>query len=164
MGSNFCCFPSSGFSKKNSDDKNGSLTASMLECMKPRCLLATSKIKKQSHRQENQQKHQQQLRKNNCEVLTLEEWILSSPGFNVPKQCPSNRVHPSFEGDHEDLVPESRDNISLEISMKIDEGEKGKLENSSVGRNQSGKMKKKVSFRSPEVAEIFILYPQQTYS
>ncbi|CAA3032490.1 Hypothetical predicted protein [Olea europaea subsp. europaea] len=74
-------------------------------------------------------------------------------------------IHPSFERDHEDLVPESRDRefITSQKSMKVDEGEKGQPENSSLRRNQNGKMKKRVSFRSPEVAEIFILYPQQTY-
>ncbi|KAL2495870.1 uncharacterized protein Fot_39787 [Forsythia ovata] len=108
MGSNFCGFryaSSNGLSKQNSDDKNGGITASVLEFMKPRCLWAASKIKKkQSHRHESQPKQQKQQLMNTCKVLTLEEWILSSPGFNVSKQSSSNRIHPSFGGDdHEDL-------------------------------------------------------------
>ncbi|KAL2476073.1 65-kDa microtubule-associated protein 1 [Abeliophyllum distichum] len=101
--------PSNGLSKKNSDDKNGGLTASVLEFMKPRCLWAASKIKKkQSHRHESQPKQQKQMLMNT-------------------------------------LPNKSGENFAVEISMKIEEGEKGQLKNSSLCRNQSGKMKKKDS-------------------
>ncbi|KAL2483727.1 uncharacterized protein Fot_45171 [Forsythia ovata] len=145
------------------DLRNTSLKGSLMKFMKPIRLWAAMKIRKnQFHGQENQQ----QLLKNTCKVVTLEDWILSSPGFSTSssggnlhesKQS-SNRIHPSVDGEYEKIVPNSRASFSVEI----DKDEKGQSENTSLRRNKSRKLKKKVSFRNPEVADIFLLESPET--
>ncbi|KAL2466958.1 Vta1 domain-containing protein [Abeliophyllum distichum] len=124
--------------------RDTSLKGSLMKFMKPRQLWAAMKIrKKQFHGQENQQ----QLLKNTCKVVTLEEWILSSPGFStstnegnllVSKQS-SNRIHPSVDGEYENIVPNSRASSCVEI----DKDERGQSANTSLCRNKSRKLKKK---------------------
>ncbi|CAI9755035.1 unnamed protein product [Fraxinus pennsylvanica] len=144
-----------------------SLKGSLMKFMKPIRLWDAMKIrKKQFHGQENQQ----QLVKNTCKVVTLEDWILSSPSFSnssnggdlhVSKQS-SNRIHPSFDGEYEDFVPNSRTSFPVVTPMEIEKSEKGQSENTSLRRNETGKLKKKVSFRNPEVADVFLLESPQT--
>lgn len=143
------------------------LKGSLMKFMKPIRLWTAMKIrKKQFPGQENQQ----QLLKNICKVVTLEDWILSSPGFNnstgggdlhVSKQS-SNRIHLSFDEEHEDFVTNSRTSFPVVTPIEIEKSEKGQSENTSLCRNESRKLKKKVSFRNPEVADIFLLQSPQT--
>ncbi|CAK9163891.1 unnamed protein product [Ilex paraguariensis] len=104
--------------------------------------------------------------------LSLTEWLVASPGFN--KGCSTNgsieynigggvvefpgRVYPSRHGDFEVLAASSghRESFSVDRPMilKVDRGE---MEDTSFSRSQSGKIKKRVRFKLPEVADIFIL-------
>lgn len=174
MGANFCGFrrrpsPNKSSEKDSENENSCGLTASVMKCMKPRSLRAAMKVqKRQFHVQEKQEL---QPYKNNCKVLTLEDWFISSPGFNrtdyhtnisggempAHKQS-SKKIHPSFDGDlKQEFFPKSGENISVEISMRTgDESKNGHAESQSA-RTKSGKMKKKVSFRSPEVADIFVM-------
>ncbi|KAL2245270.1 UNVERIFIED_CONTAM: hypothetical protein Sindi_2795200 [Sesamum indicum] len=155
MGSDFCVsrrsFTSSRPSKNNPDNESCGLRASLMRLMKPRSLLrAIMKIRKMKEKQELP------LYKNNYKVLTLEDWIISSPAgdyitvsgagdetLHAPKQ-PSRKIHPSFDGV-----------LREEISVNANEAENGQ---SSFSRTRSGKgKKKKVSFTSPEVTDIFML-------
>ncbi|KAG8386079.1 hypothetical protein BUALT_Bualt03G0111600 [Buddleja alternifolia] len=146
-------------SKQDAANEKCGLT--VMKFMKPRSLWTALKVRKiQFHRQEKQE--MQLMYKNNCKVLTLQDWIESSLDFDqtnynnvnggdmlVPKQS-SRRIHPSLGGNLEkEFLPKYVD--------KTEEAENGELEKSSFCRTKSGKMKKKVSFRSPEVADIFLL-------
>ncbi|CAL5402713.1 unnamed protein product [Camellia sinensis] len=127
------------FAKQDSDDQHGGFTVSIAKFIRPTCMWRS---KKNKITQLHQQEKQQQLLKN-VNQFTLEDWLLASPGlnnggdFHVFKQF-SNRVHPSLG--EEDLMIKSRS-----------------MESSSLSRSQSGKRKKKVSFRLPEVADIIII-------
>lgn len=115
---------------------------------------------------------QEQASKNNFtsnKVLTLEDLILSSPAFNeggfhgsdhshALKQSSNRRVHPSFDAEikQEKVLIESKESFSVEIAMKTEEGGHRQSNSSTFHRSRSGKLKK-VSFRSPEVTDIFIL-------
>ncbi|KAH6768052.1 hypothetical protein C2S51_013388 [Perilla frutescens var. frutescens] len=101
-------------------------------------------------------------------IITLEDLIVSSPGagFNiihtgggggaetppVHKQSSSRKIHPSSDGDLKQslLLP-----ISAEFNLPsaVESGS-----SSSLSRTKSGKARKKVSFRSPEVADVFLLH------
>ena len=113
-----------------------------------------------------------------CNLATLEEWLLSSPGMkpadsitggelHVFKQLSKHRVHPSSSRVHAELItPSPRDRIiSLE---RIDEGDhhgggEETLEvGSSVGRSKSGQLGRKVTFRWPEADVIVFYSPEGT--
>ncbi|KAK4439752.1 hypothetical protein Salat_0310100 [Sesamum alatum] len=147
-------FTSSRPSKKDADNESCRLRASLMRFMKPRSLWAIMKIRKR------QEKHELPLYMNNYKVLTLEDWIMSSPAgdhidisgageetSHAPKQS-SRKIHPSFDGV-----------LREEISVNTDDGQS---ENTSFSRTTSGKGKKKVSFTSPEVTDIFMLDSPET--
>lgn len=77
-------------------------------------------------------------------VITLEDLIVSSPALNMsesPMQKQSSRkIHPSFDGELKQL--------NLPIST---------TNQPKKGQSKSSKSKK-VSFRSPEVADVFVLH------
>lgn len=90
---------------------------------------------------------------------TLEDWLLdSSPALNrshasgewqVLKHSSNKRVHPSSV--------DPRDSFSKERLLEVDEDGKGsEVTSSTFKRRQSGKVKKKVSFRSPKKDDIII--------
>ncbi|KAK4714948.1 hypothetical protein R3W88_020855 [Solanum pinnatisectum] len=141
-----------------------------------KCLWISMKKKKRqnhSHQRENQHHHNQK-KKNKFlkdttnssknDFVTLEECILASPGFN--KQS-SNKVYPSLGGLLLSYNNSSTNNVEVISYQKNDscsnsevmEGIKDQREDncSSICRSQSGKLKKKVSFRYPEVSDVFIL-------
>ncbi|KAL0406964.1 UNVERIFIED_CONTAM: hypothetical protein Slati_4010300 [Sesamum latifolium] len=168
MGSNFCCLLKTDSPirspKPKSDNKNRRWIASAMKYINPKSLLTAMKTRKaQLHRLEDL-KQEMEVCKNTSKTLTLEDFIISSPGFNktdcsggehlhVPKQS-SRRIHPSFPGDgKEEALPTS---LCTEILMETDTG-KGQLLSSSFSRTKSEKLKKKVWFRSPEVADVFVL-------
>ncbi|KAL9160011.1 hypothetical protein ABFS82_08G172200 [Erythranthe guttata] len=122
-----------------------------------RSLLTAMKTRKQQICPQETNQEMLQVCKNNntCSIKglssTLEDLITSSPGFNmgesnnllhVPRQS-SKRIHPSFDGDCK----------LSQVEMLMKETRNGESKKSLENR----KMKKKVSFRSPEVAEIFVL-------
>ncbi|CAK9183367.1 unnamed protein product [Ilex paraguariensis] len=149
------------------------LRAAIVEFLKRRCLWTPIKKKKTCRQLQRPEKHQHQhqlLKYTN--QITLQEWLVASPGFN--KGCSTNgsieynigggvvefpgRVYPSRHGDFEVLAASSghRESFSVDRSMilKVDRGE---MEDTSFSRSQSGKIKKRVRFKLPEVADIFIL-------
>ncbi|KAL3742246.1 hypothetical protein ACJRO7_017690 [Eucalyptus globulus] len=118
--------------------------------------------------------------------LTLREWILSSPGKEP--ECISGhepfvfsptfrRVFPSPPEVDETSISmtampcKARDSFSLERPLKIsgeddreEEREEGAVSSVSICRTESGRTKKKVSFRLPEEADIIIFYsPRDEY-
>ncbi|KAL2247660.1 UNVERIFIED_CONTAM: hypothetical protein Sindi_2618300 [Sesamum indicum] len=168
MGSNFCCLLKTDSPirspKRKSDNKKSRWTESAMKFINPKSLLTAMKTRKpQLHRLEDL-KHEMVVCNYTSKMLTLEDFIISSPGFNktdcggsehlyVPKQS-SRRIHPSFPGDSkEGALPTS---LSTEILMET-EGGNGRLLSSSFSRTKSEKLKKKVRFRSPEVADVFML-------
>lgn len=124
-------------------DQNSVLASSIINFMKPRCLWTD----------EEKEQHQQQPA-NEAKLRTLEEWLLASPSLNknsssggeyyVFKQLsPNIHFHQSLYVDKADYVSDSLHQV-----------EKEELSTSS----QSGKTKKRVSFKLPEEADIFIFY------
>ncbi|CAI9787804.1 unnamed protein product [Fraxinus pennsylvanica] len=199
------------------DDENGSLKPLAMNFIKAKRLWAATKIsRRQFHGQEKQQQQEERSKNTSkchpipptSKVVTLEEWILSSPGpnrsytsggdlhdsglkgslmkFMKPRRSWAAmkigkkqfhgqeyqqqllkiplRVHPSFDGEHEDFEPNSKASFPVETPMEINKSEKGQLENTSLCTNESGKMKKIVSFRNPVVADVFLLVSPQTNS
>lgn len=138
----------------------------IMKFAKPRSLWEAMKVEKVHFLPQETQANQLQKIHNNGDeqALTLEDWIMSSPGFNktnysdiinissmggeqlnAHKQS-SRKIHPSFDGDdlmikQDQLLPDEEGGINTRL----------------FSRTKSGKMKKKVSFRSPEVADIFVL-------
>ncbi|GFZ07395.1 hypothetical protein Acr_19g0003320 [Actinidia rufa] len=152
MGAAICGFGQMSPKRLPNDQSNG-LKASIMEFLGPKCLWREKKKITQLHHQEKQQK----LLKDTS-FLTLEEWLLASPGpnngytnggdFCAFKQS-SKRVHPSLPKEEEEQVSsKSRERVSVEREAEV--------EDSSLCRSQSGKKKKKVSFRLPEVADIIV--------
>lgn len=100
-------------------------------------------------------------------VATLEEWILASPGPNDLKDC---RQSLSSSSSHKKVYPSSSssslsrgrltvEGVVINGADRVEEAEDyfHSETTSFTSGLQSGKMKKKVSFRLPEVADIFIL-------
>lgn len=124
----------------------------------------------EKHRKMHQNQQQYHQLKTVKEVVTLEECFLASPGkadycfctnrgdYYVLKQL-SNKICPSLSGDCADFVTESKDSVSLEKLFKMEEVlDSGEKDFSSVSRTQSGKEKKRVSFKLPEDSDIIIFY------
>lgn len=133
--------------KKYLSDQNSVLASSIINFMKPRCLWTD---------EENKQ-HQPV---NEAKLRTLEEWLLASPSLNKNSSSggeyyvfknfsPKVHFHRSLYADKADYTSNS-----LEGLLKLDEVEKEELRASS----QSGKTKKRVRFKLPEEADIFIFY------
>ncbi|KAK8705995.1 hypothetical protein V6N13_049577 [Hibiscus sabdariffa] len=111
-----------------------------------------------------QEKEQQQ--QNKGKELTLEDWLIASPGlqkmkgtssrgeYHVFKHHSSKRVFPSFV---EENPNSSRGSSSKARRSLKDVGTEDIIE-VSLSMNQSGKSKKRVSFRLPEEADIFIFH------
>lgn len=122
-----------------------------------------------SHQRENHHHHQKKNKflkdatsSNKNNFVTLEEWILASPGSN--KQS-SNKVYPSLgrllsynnsstTNNIEVITYQKNNSCTSEVEGIRDQREDNY---SSICRSQSGKLKKKVSFSLPEVADVFIL-------
>lgn len=126
-------------------------STSIFEFMKPKCssLWDTKKNKKR----------QLSPRPQPPEKLTLQEWILNSPSLN--------RIYPSFEESVEATAYklQPRERFSLErMKMEVDDDEELEEDADIMScKSQSGKRKKKVSFRLPEVADIFVLDSEDGY-
>ncbi|KAM3222905.1 hypothetical protein P3L10_022175 [Capsicum annuum] len=122
-----------------------------------KCLWASMKKRKR-------QIHSHHLKDGKDEIVTLEEWILASP--SIDKQSSSNKVYPSLGGllsynnstnNNVEVITYQKNNSYVsEVEGTRDQRED---KDSSICRSQSGKLKKKVSFRLPEVVDVFILDP-----
>lgn len=149
------------------------LSASIFEFIKPRC---SSREKKRPLATPHQQEKIQPILKS-MNRPTLQDWIMSSPSLNVQL---SGRVHPSYE--EESVHPAYEEGGIVEVTAPIllpidslclerlklkanDDGDnKQAEEDSSIITRQSGVQgKKKVSFRLPEVADIFFMDSADSY-
>lgn len=116
--------------------------------------------------------------------LTLEEWLLQSPSVN--KSGIYNDEHCGYKNHYvarkNAYFADSREhscslekllnganhatfsmdgNISLENLLKDENIDVKEMEFGLLTRSQSSKMRKRVSFRLPEVSDIIILYPPE---
>ncbi|OMO76851.1 hypothetical protein CCACVL1_15310 [Corchorus capsularis] len=144
----------------NINVRSSSHRSSIIEAIKPECL-KKKKLKK------NKQLPEKRITK--ARMLTLEDWLLASPGpaglqqdsFNggelhVFKQI-SRKVHPSSVNEAARPLFTPAESFSMDFSS-------GDVSGSSFSRSQSGKLRKKVSFRLPEESDIVIFYsPLQTF-
>lgn len=95
--------------------------------------------------------------------LTLEDWLLASPGpARMKPDCLnggelyvfkhfSTKVHLSSSRAPQAVLFTPTDSFFVDLSS-------GDASCSSFSRSQSGKLKKKVSFRLPEEADIVVFY------
>lgn len=148
-----------GSSKR--DEKRNGIKASVMKFMKARSLWpAAIKVKKTQPPYDHENDTMV-----SSKVLTLEDLIMSSPAFN------SNWIHPSFDDGQvklEELLYNFTESLSLDVEMKDGEAAHvGKLETSSSFRAETmkgGRMKKRVSFRSPVIADVFVLSSPAIYT
>ncbi|CAK9165487.1 unnamed protein product [Ilex paraguariensis] len=145
--------------KQHCEDRHVGLMASIVKFVKWKSLwTAIRKKRKQSYGQEKQHQPVKYTNK-----VTLAEWILASPGFS--NGCTSGseysglnqfsgRVYPSVEEDCECFTIKPRETSPVDRPTRVDGGE---MMGFSLSQSGSGKTKKKVSFRLPVLADIFIL-------
>nr|GEW22082.1 hypothetical protein [Tanacetum cinerariifolium] len=138
---------------------------SLLEFLKPICVCGKRKKKEFKNRQERplrKGEKKEKLLKN--DQLTLRDCILSSPRSSpLPQPGTSNkRVYPNpstFNNNDVSLdIPLSEVRLDARLKEVKDDDDNGmetKMEDESMSRG--GRTKKRVSFRRPEVAEVFIL-------
>ncbi|XVF70750.1 hypothetical protein PTKIN_Ptkin11bG0187800 [Pterospermum kingtungense] len=133
------------------------------------CLWTKETEQKQLRQVEEKQQKQQQVEK--AKDLTLEDWLIDSPGFLQKNngisvgeyhvfRHSSKRVFPSFVREMANSSCNNpRESFSKE-KLKKPEDDHVQSEEMEVclSRSQSGKSKKKVSFRLPEEADIFIFH------
>ncbi|XVF87827.1 hypothetical protein PTKIN_Ptkin18bG0152000 [Pterospermum kingtungense] len=128
-----------------------SQVSSIIKAIKPECM---KKKKKEMVKRPSQSPVEKRITR--VKKLTLEDWLLASPGhadcldggeLYVFKHF-SRRVHPSSSREPDEAIIPS-DSFSLDLSL-------GDASCSSFSRSRSGKPKKKVSFRLPEETEIVI--------
>ncbi|TQD86692.1 hypothetical protein C1H46_027715 [Malus baccata] len=123
-------------------------------------------------------------------MTTLEEWLLASPGhvnadrnYNISGgelyvfRPSSKRIHPAASSSSK-LPPlsKAKDSFCLERLVKNDDNKSDEANlifndisasmscrsiNTQLSENKTRKLKKKVSFRLPEEADIFIFYPSE---
>lgn len=137
----------------NQDWNMGFIVKSIINFLKKRTM-------KRMKKQPQETKHHHHLLKNTGDhhqllQLTLEEWILASPSFNLSVNN-NNRIHPTFEKTSEDFSNKRLEKNQTKEQVEVEVEDCSLL----LCRSQSGKKKmmikkKKVSFRKPEVADIF---------
>ncbi|XWS12911.1 hypothetical protein CRYUN_Cryun37aG0131000 [Craigia yunnanensis] len=149
----------------SSNIRSSSKKSFIIEAIKPECL-KKRKMKKNRIKRPLQSPVR---RITKVRKLTLEDWLLASPGpaglkpdylnggeLYVFKHF-SRRVHPSSSREREAVPSTPGDSFSLDLSS-------GDVSRSSFSRSQSKKLKKKESFRLPEEADIVIFYsPAETF-
>lgn len=165
-----------------SSNRSSSSTRTINLISKPGCCLKTWKAKKRTILLQQLQKKKK--------LTTLEDYLLSSPGskpdqFNITnggqlyvfKNYSHNKVHPSSSSTahHNNMALSLASKTRQSFSLDIDEHEAGPTESDILGVSnnsssmmstnniQSGKLKKKVSFKLPEEADFLIIYsPEET--
>ncbi|CAI9088323.1 OLC1v1022626C1 [Oldenlandia corymbosa var. corymbosa] len=174
---------SHGKSNLRSSSKKGSevsLGGSILGFVTQGCL-GTRNIKRRNSRTLHSQditKHHERLNHSHNKGLkppsTLQEWIIQSPGIHhgsfegdplilqVSKPV-SKRVHPSLGRSVRNRQSKPQEGRKLKRNpAKLSDARSGENGDSftfsrSVTTSKSGKLRKKVSFKEPEVADVFIL-------
>lgn len=171
MGSRCSCFGQSSHRRLSDQQETGHenehkgsswsvLSLLMLVCM------WKNEAKERQLLQVKEKQQQKQVNKAKKEP-TLEDWLIASPGlqkingttsegeYHVFKHHSSKRVFPSCVGENENGSSSSskpRGSFSKERPLKGEESEV------SLSMTQSGKSKKRVRFRLPEEADIFIFH------
>uniref|UniRef100_A0A5B7BRG3 Uncharacterized protein n=1 Tax=Davidia involucrata TaxID=16924 RepID=A0A5B7BRG3_DAVIN len=156
MGANFCCL------RQSSSEQH------------PKTVGPSSPSSSESLKKEERQFHTPENRFTVVGNLsTLEECLTASPGSNSPcinatefhvfKQLP-RRGHISSPRVQTKFFTPRNSFSSDRVLEKIDEGDEEDMSVSSMSRTQSGRLKKRVSFKLPEEADIFIFYsPKETF-
>ncbi|KAF5197106.1 hypothetical protein FRX31_013304 [Thalictrum thalictroides] len=175
MGGNLCTFRQSSSRKDQyeSDDKHfinqgtSIVTTSVMQragcCFK----IMTKRKQLQLQLESSPVKKLVKMKK----VITLEEWLTTSPANVKPDNINSSgelhvfrqssrKVHPSIGRVNDDEQLHTKQKESLDLVMDDVEASKADvlMTCSSLSRSQSGKSKKKVSFRLPEEADIIVFY------
>ena len=159
-----------GTKKEDSCYGKASLVVWIVENLKQTYLLRKKRMQKTN--KEGQQQQQQKMGKE----VTLEEWLLKSPIMEKHGNC--NGDHCDLKhGSNCDYPSVARESVYFsewgEYSLSLDQLSNGddysdlkdeKFDIKEMGfnpltRSQSSKVKKRVSFRLPEVSETIILYP-----
>ncbi|XVE51022.1 hypothetical protein DITRI_Ditri02bG0004800 [Diplodiscus trichospermus] len=135
--------------------------SSIIEAVKPGCLKKRKTKKQQMKRVlQSPEKRITKVRK----LSTLEDWLLASLSRDgLQPDCLnggelyvfkhlSTRVRPSSR-EYEEAIPSTPGDMSFSVDLSS-----GDASCSSFSRSQSGKPRKKVSFRLPEEADILIFY------
>ncbi|XVF33937.1 hypothetical protein REPUB_Repub18cG0014100 [Reevesia pubescens] len=171
MGFSLSCFRQSSSSPQRlaeQEIKHDRSACSGMSFMVLGCLWTKETKKRQLQLKEEQQ--EQQLKKS--KELTQEDWLIAAPGngilqknngtssdgeYHVFKHS-SKRVFPSFNvGEMANNSSKPRESFSKEKLLKFEEVEREDME-VSLSRSKSWKSKKRVSFRLPEEADIFIFH------
>ncbi|XWS19333.1 hypothetical protein CRYUN_Cryun31cG0006200 [Craigia yunnanensis] len=147
-----------------SNVRSSSQGSSIIKSIKPECLKKRKTKKEMKRPLQSPEKRTTKVRK-----LTLEDWLLASPGpAGLQPDCLnggelyvfkhfSRRVHPSSSREREAVLPTPRNSFSVDLSSRD-------ASCSSFSRSQSGNLKKKVSFRLPQETDIVIFYsPGETF-
>ncbi|KAI3688503.1 hypothetical protein L2E82_46124 [Cichorium intybus] len=128
----------------------GSRSRSILDCIKPICLFGNRNHKKKKQQPGHRDEKKERLLKNN--QLTLQDCIISSPSFNksspLPTVSSSKRIYPNPSFVNE--------NVSIKTLLLRDHLNP-LFQNDNDNDEETKKTKKRVSFRKPEVVDIFIL-------
>ncbi|KAL5737536.1 hypothetical protein ACOSP7_030297 [Xanthoceras sorbifolium] len=148
MGVIFSCFRQfwrpQKLPKEDSDDqKFGFAAAPIFKLIKPRCYWAPEEEKEKQKPQK-----QKQMSYNKVKERTLEEWLLASPDY----------VFNSYSHGDYDNAEESIAKIMMKKLLEVDNDNGGVTEEEEDHQSSSGKIKKKVSFKLPDEADIFIFY------
>ncbi|KAB2615579.1 hypothetical protein D8674_022167 [Pyrus ussuriensis x Pyrus communis] len=132
-------------------EEHGSLISSVIEFLKPKCFCGRNKNLWEKLEQSNNE--QTKKKKQQMTVVKKEELIFEGEYYGSG----GNWVYPSLGGeDSDDVTSNSRDSFSL-LKLLTDESGKSDAHDPCLCRSESsGKVKKRVSFKLPEEADIFI--------
>ena len=136
---------------------------SLLEFLKPMCVCGKRKKKEYKKRQERplrKEEKKSKLLKN--DQLTLRDCILNSPRSSTFPVTSNKRVYPNPSNFSNNDVSLERLLVEVHLDVPVKEvkdNDDNALETKMKDESLSGggRTKKRVSFRRPEVAEIFIL-------
>lgn len=162
MGRSFFCFRQFSSPRRlpkqdSNDDRSISLTTSIVEFMKPSCLWREkSMMWKRLVQQPKRQKKQQKVKM--VKELTLEEWFSTSSPCRDESAEHNTWVFPSSHGDNDDDAKfNSRHSFSQQrLLIEVVDCGRRRSDVSCLSSRKSSKVKKRVSFRLPEEADIFI--------
>ncbi|GMJ10373.1 hypothetical protein HRI_004706500 [Hibiscus trionum] len=172
MGCRFSCFGQSSCPQTLSDQEGTKQDNNRKQssCSVLSLLMLVCMWKNEAKERELLQEKEQQ-QQNKAKELTLEDWLIASPGlqkmngtsscgeYHVFKYHSSKRVYPSFVEENTNSSSSSSSSKarrSLKAGEEVD-GTEDIIE-VSLSMNRSGKSKKRVSFRLPEEADIFIFH------
>ncbi|PWA39521.1 hypothetical protein CTI12_AA570880 [Artemisia annua] len=138
---------------------------SLLQFLKPMCVCGKRKKKEYKNRQERPLRKEEKkgkLLKN--DQLTLRDCILNSPRSSTLPVTSNKRVYPNPSTLNNNDVSSERLLVEVRLDapvkeVKVKDNDDNDLETKMEDESLSGggRTKKRVSFRMPEVAEIFIL-------